>query len=169
MTPAALFRDFSARKLRQQAQRIAVCLGQLDEHQIWQRPNENSNAIGNLVLHLCGNVRQWIVAGIGAAPDTRQRDAEFTARHGLSPSALANQLHATIEAACTVIENLPEARLEEPLSVQGYHVTVLEAVYHVVEHFSGHTGQIIQATKALTGQPLDFYAHLSGQHTERTP
>jgi uncharacterized damage-inducible protein DinB len=83
---------------------------------------------------------------------------------------LIAQLRDTVEAACQVISSLAAARLEDKITVQGYHQTVLEAVYHVVEHFAGHTGQIIFATKALQGEDLGFYRHLSQpQHGEATP
>jgi uncharacterized damage-inducible protein DinB len=158
-----LFLDCSVSQLRKYTERIAVCLGKLDEEQIWMRGGERENAAGNLVLHLCGNVRQWIVSGVGAQPDTRDRDAEFAARSGLAPGDLAAKLRATVEEACSVIERMTPERLAERIVVQGYGVTVLEAIYHVVEHFSHHTGQIIFLTKALTGEDLGFYRHLSGR------
>jgi uncharacterized damage-inducible protein DinB len=166
METAAVFVDFSGRKLVQQASRIVICLKELSDEQIWTRANENSNAIGNLVLHLCGNVRQWLMAGVGGAVDVRRRDDEFGA---VSGGELGPVLMATVDEACAVLRSVTEARLAERVTVQGYHVTVLEAVYHVVEHFSGHTGQIIQMTKAMTRRPLNFYAHLGGSHTEATP
>jgi uncharacterized damage-inducible protein DinB len=150
-----LFLEYSARKLRQATGRIEDCLGRLSEVDIWSRATDNENAVGNLVLHLSGNVRQWIVAGVGARPDTRQRDAEFAARGGLVASGLAALLRGIVEEAAAIIEALAPERLCEPLMVQSYNVTVLEAIYHVVEHFSGHTGQIIYATKLLTGKTWD--------------
>jgi uncharacterized damage-inducible protein DinB len=166
-----LFLDYSARKLRQAAGRIEDCLGRLNEEQIWARATDNENAVGNLVLHLSGNIRQWIVAGVGGRPDVRQRDAEFAARGGLEASGLAALLRGIVEEAAAVIEALAPERLSEPLMVQSYNVTMLEAIYHVVEHFSGHTGQIIYATKLLTGEDLGYYGHLktTATHTETTP
>lgn len=166
MTTSAIFLDFSRRKLRQQAERVGICVAELSEEQVWMRANESSNAVGNLVLHLCGNVRQWIVAGVGGGEDVRDRAAEFAATRGAELNA---QLAATVEEACAVLVALDEARLLERVRIQGYDVTVLEAVYHVVEHFSGHAGQIIQMTKALTNRPLTFYVHLASQHAQRTP
>lgn len=164
MSIAALFAGYSARKLEQQAARIEECLSRLGEAEIWWRPGDASNAIGNLVLHLEGNVRQWIIAGVGGAPDIRQRDAEFAAQGG----TLGSRLSQTVAEAIAVIR--AESDFERRISVQGYDVSVLEAVYHVVEHFSGHTGQIILVTKALTNAPTDFYAFLAGpNHGERTP
>jgi uncharacterized damage-inducible protein DinB len=156
------FVEYSVTKLEQLAQRIATCLGMLDEERIWARGNANENAIGNLVLHLCGNVRQWIVAGVGGAADTRQRDAEFAALGGVAPADLAAKLHATVAEAAQVIRALPADRLAERMVVQVYDVSNLEAIYHVVEHFSMHTGQVLFATKMLTGEDLGFYRHLQG-------
>jgi len=157
-----LFLDCSIRRLQEMAPRIEVCLGKLTEEQVWARGGENENAIGNLVLHLCGNMRQWIVAGVGGKADTRDRDGEFAARGGASIPALGARLRETVDEATAAIAAFSPERLAEPLVVQGYSVSVLEAIYHVVEHFSMHAGQILFATKMLTGDDLGFYRHLSG-------
>ena len=166
-----LFLECSVRRLKEMTARIEVCLGKLTPEQVWARGGENENAIGNLVLHLCGNMRQWIVSGVGGRPDTRDRDGEFAARDGASALELSARLRETVDEAVAVIAGLTPERLAAPLLVQGYRVSVLEAVYHVVEHFSMHTGQILFATKMLTGTDLGFYRHLSGgrPHTEKTP
>jgi hypothetical protein len=166
-----LFLDYSARKLRQLNGRIEDCLGRLSPEQIWARGAENENAIGNLVLHLRGNVRQWIVGAVGGQPDIRQRDAEFAARGGVPASGLAGSLRAIVDEAAGVIGTLAPERLAEPLTVQGYHVTVLEAIYSAVEHFSGHTGQIIYATKLVTGEDLGYHRYLNttAGHVGQTP
>jgi uncharacterized damage-inducible protein DinB len=156
-----IFVDFSADKLKQLSSRIEDCLGKLTDAQIWMRGSENENAVGNLVLHLCGNLSQWIVCGVGGAADTRNRDAEFAARGHQSREALIQLLFPTVEAAVAVLRSLNADRLAEITTVQGYRLTVLEAVYHVVEHFAGHTGQIIFATKLLTQGDLGYYRHLS--------
>lgn len=167
-----LFLDCSTRRLRQNTGRIRQCLDRLDEEQVWRRGSDNANAIGNLMLHLAGNVRQWIVCAIGGAPDTRVRDAEFAAAGGWSRQELAARLEAAVEEACGVVEGLDEGRLQVRHTIQGYESTELEAIYHVVEHFAMHTGQILFATKALTGEDLGFYRHLApgaGGHREQTP
>lgn len=164
------FLKFSADKLEQLTGRIEDCLGRLTYDQIWLRNNENANSVGNLVLHLCGNVRQWIGYGVGGQPDLRDRDSEFAARGGVQPDELSQRLQATISDAAGIIRNLAPERLHETGTIQKYEVTVLEAILHVVEHFSQHTGQIMFATKLLTGQDLGYYKHL-GQpvHFETTP
>jgi len=165
------FLTFSAGKLREQSGKIASCLGKLTDEQVWARGSDHQNAIGNLVLHLCGNVRQWIVSSVGGAADVRQRDAEFAARSGAPVPELAERLRSTVEEAAVVLNRVTTERLEQPLVIQGYQVSGLLAIYHVVEHFSGHTGQIIFATKMLTGSDLGFYRHLSGTaaHSEKAP
>jgi uncharacterized damage-inducible protein DinB len=165
------FLSYSADKLRQQAGRIESCLGTLTEDQAWARGSDNENAIGNLVLHLCGNVRQWIVAGIGGVPDIRQRDQEFAARGAVGISELVDRLRTTVAQAVAVLDQVTAGRLMDPIVVQNYSGTVLAAIYHVVEHFSGHTGQIIFATKMLTGTDLAFHHHLrtTAPHGEKTP
>jgi uncharacterized damage-inducible protein DinB len=157
-----LFLECSSSRLKELAPRIETCLGMLAPEQVWARGGENENAIGNLVLHLCGNMRQWIISGVGGKTDTRDRDGEFAARGGASIAELGARLRETVDEATAVIALLAPDRLAEPLVVQGYSVSVLEAIYHVVEHFSMHTGQILFATKMLTGGDLGFYRHLSG-------
>ena len=168
---APLFLDFSARKLRQLASRIETCLDDLNEEQVWTRGGENENAIGNLALHLCGNVRQWIVAGVGGRPDVRERDAEFAARGGLDIRELSQRLRTTVADAVAVLGAVTPERLAERVVIQGYDVSVLEAIFSAVEHFSMHTGQIVFATKMLTGADLGFYRHLrtAPAHEEKTP
>jgi len=166
-----LFLECSVRRLKELVPRIETCLGKLTAEQVWVRGGENENSVGNLVLHLCGNVRQWIVGGAGGQPDTRDRDGEFAARGGASIPELGARLRETVDEATAVIAALAPERLAEPFVVQGYRVSVLEAVYHVVDHFSLHTGQILFATKMLTGADLGFYRHLAGNrpYAEKTP
>ncbi len=166
-----IFLDYSARKLEQLSGRIVTCLGRLNQDQVWRRGAETENAVANIVLHLCGNLRQWIGFGVDGRPDVRERDREFAARKGAGPAALAALLEDGAADSCLVLRRLPEGRLLENVTVQGYTVTVLEAVYHVVEHFSYHAGQVVFATKNMTGEDPGFYRHLSqpGRHHERTP
>jgi uncharacterized damage-inducible protein DinB len=137
---------------------------------VWARGSANENAIGNLVLHLCGNVRQWIVSGVGGQPDVRRRDAEFSAAGGAAIPELLDRLRRAVDEALATLDSVTQARLGERVAIQNYDVTVLEAIYHVVDHFSMHTGQIIFATKMLTGADLGFYRHLSqAAHGHKTP
>jgi uncharacterized damage-inducible protein DinB len=165
------FLNVSSDKLRQLAGRIETCLGKLTAEQVWARGSQTENAVGNLVLHLCGNVRQWIIAGVGGAADVRQRDEEFAARGGVPVGELAERLRAVVAEATAVLSHVTAERLAERIVVQNYETTVLGAIYHVVEHFSGHTGQIVFATKMLSGADLGFYRHLrtAAPHGEKTP
>ncbi len=158
-----LFLETSIKQLGQHESQIETCLGILNEDQVWARGGSNENAIGNLVLHLCGNVSQWIVSGVGVRPDHRDRDAEFAAGGGIAIEQLKASLKAAVNEAAAVLGQVTAARLSDRLVIQGYDVSVLEAIYHVVEHFSMHTGQIIFATKMLTGGDLGFYRHLNAQ------
>jgi uncharacterized damage-inducible protein DinB len=170
MTIETDFLNCSTEKLTELCGRIETCLGKLTPEQIWMRGGENQNAVGNLVLHLNGNVRQWILSGVGGAPDARVRDEEFAARGGLDAQALGSRLREAVEGAAGIMRSLPHARLTERTTIQGYDVTVLKAILHVVEHFSGHTAQIIFITKMLTGEDLGFYSYLSKpqSHSGRT-
>jgi hypothetical protein len=162
MTIETEFLTFSAEKLTQLMGRIDSCVQKLTPEQIWMRADANQNAVGNLLLHLNGNVRQWILHGVGGQPDLRDRDAEFAAKDGAGAAELLASLRATVEEAAVLFRALPAGRLMESVRTQGYDCTVLAAIYHVVEHFAGHTFQIIYATKLCTGEDLGFYAHLSG-------
>jgi uncharacterized damage-inducible protein DinB len=163
------FLSFSSLKLRQLASRIETCLASLDEAQVWLRSGEHANSIGNLLLHLSGNVRQWILHGVGGAPDQRHRDEEFAARGSISKALAWRELDATLEEALDVIDSLPPARLTQTIRPQNYQVTVLEAIYHVVEHFAQHTGQIIFLTKQIAEKDMAFYPHLSGTRQPPPP
>jgi uncharacterized damage-inducible protein DinB len=136
---------------------LRACLARLSEAEVWWRPNEKSNSIGNLILHLCGNIRQWIIHGVGGAADRRDRPAEFAAREFFSKAELLAKLESTLAEVDAVLANLPVEKLTEPRVIQGFDVTVLRAIFHVVEHFSYHTGQIIYITKMRTGEDLKFW------------
>jgi len=114
----------------------------------------NENAVGNLILHLCGNARQWIISGLGGQPDTRERDQEFAAEGGLTREALIEKLRSTIAEATAVIESLTTEQLIRSYEIQNRTATGTDAVINVLEHFAQHTGQIIYATKNLTGEEL---------------
>src|SRR5438094_2547646 len=127
--------------------KIERCLELLTDEQIWWRANPQSNSIGNLILHLSGNVRQWIVSGLGGAADSRDRDSEFAQRNVISRDALTATLRKTLADADTTLVNFESDKLLDRNNIQGSEVSALEAILHVVEHFSMHTGQIILMTK----------------------
>ena len=137
--------------------KIERCLEKLTDEQIWWRANEESNSIGNLVLHLCGNARQWIISGIGSQPDHRVRDAEFAQRELIPRDELLALLHSTLHEVDHVLHTFDPSTILQSRKIQGNDVDILEAIFHVVEHFSMHTGQIIMLTKMLTASDLRFY------------
>jgi len=136
--------------------RIERCLAMLSAEQIWWRPNESSNSAGNLALHLAGNVRQWIVAGLGGAADARQRDLEFSERGPVPRAKLVRTLRSAVLDACKVIRRLTAEDLAAGYQIQKLPVTGLNALLHVVEHFAFHSGQIIFITKQIQSRDLRF-------------
>lgn len=161
-TTAALFLDFSRRKLLEQYwPRLRSCVESLSDEQAWWRPNDSSNSVGNLILHLNGNVRQWLIASFNHQADKRDRPVEFNERKQIPASALLDQLGATMQEASDVLSRIAEADLVARFEIQGYNVTGLEAVYQVVEHFGLHYGQIAYITKMLRDEDLGFYKELN--------
>ena len=130
---------------------------------LWWRPNEQSNSVGNLLLHLEGNVRQWIVGGVGGAQDTRNRAGEFAATDGASKEELLAHLEKALAQADAVLAGLSPDRLGERLEIQARNITVLDAVYQVVQHFALHLGQIILVAKAEVPGAVKFYEDAGGK------
>ena len=158
--PGPVFAEECTRYLREtylpRLERAARTLPAAD---LWWRPHDECTSVGNLLLHLEGNLRQWIVSGLGGSPDRRERAAEFAARDGTDVDTLLARLRATVGEACEVINALPAAGWASRVSIQGLETTVLGAVLHVVEHFSWHTGQVtwIAKLRAGKGRQLAFY------------
>jgi hypothetical protein len=150
------FTAAAANTLTQYGERIDICLGKLTPEQIWARGSENENAIGNIVLHLCGNLRQYTRHAVRGEPDIRERDEEFNAVDGAD---LRERLHSVVADACEIIRGVSDARLMERTVVQGREMTVLEAIFKTTEHFSMHAGQILFATKLMTHEALGFFTH----------
>jgi uncharacterized damage-inducible protein DinB len=151
-----LFLSASSAKLEQMTGFVTQCVARLSDEQVWARGGEHENAIGNLILHLCGNMRQWIMHGVGGAPDVRVRDEEFSAADGLNARELTRLFEETIAEARGVIDSLPPEKLVERITPQGRDVSKLEAIYQVVGHVQQHAGQIIVLTKQLCGTDLDL-------------
>ncbi len=143
--------------LRWNLERITVCLGELTEQEVWQRPNGSSNSVGNQLLHLSGNIRQWIHNGIGQLPDVRERDTEFAATNGPTGQELLAELAEVIGTAVAIIEQQEASSLHPERPVQAYVHDGNYIILHVVEHFSYHTGQIIFWTKLLRDRDLHLY------------
>lgn len=150
--------EFRRRMHGEYVSRIARCVEMLGEANVWRRPAQNCNSVGNLLLHLCGNVTQWILVPFTGRADERNRPAEFAATEGATGQDLVARLRTTIEAACAAVDGLDvDELLRERTIQQRYRETGLSAVLHVMEHMSGHAGQIYAWTKQVTGKDLAFY------------
>lgn len=143
--------------------KIERCLERLTDEQIWWRSNSESNSIGNLLLHLSGNARQWIVCGLGGELDARVRQSEFDERRPIARDELLALLRYTVKAVDDTLAFFEPHRLLDRFKIQGTEASGLAAIFHVTEHFSMHTGQIILLTKALAGTDLVFYDFSSGK------
>src|SRR5215471_4571271 len=153
---AAAVRTEAATELTEAHDRIKHCLSQLSEGQVWWRSNHALNSIGNLILHLCGNVRQWIIAGVGGAADDRDRPAEFAERGPIPKDELLRALDAVVAEAKEVLGRLTASQLVEPRRVQGFTVTGLGALFSSIPHFRGHTQEIIHMTRLQLGDAYRF-------------
>ncbi len=143
--------------------KIERCLEKLTDEQIWWRSNPETNSVGNLLLHISGNARQWIVCGLGDETDKRVREAEFRERRIITRDELLYLLRATVVDVDNILRGFEPARLLDRYPIQGNEVTALAAIFHVTEHFSMHTGQIILLTKMLANIDLDFYNFSTGK------
>jgi hypothetical protein len=162
ITTTECFLDFSRTKLMEQYwPRLRRAVEPLSEEHVWWRPNSASNSIGNLILHLNGNVGQWIVASFNRLEDARNRPAEFDATGERSPAELLSILSETMDKVASVLARLTREDLLASYAIQGYTVTGLAAVYQVVEHFGMHYGQILYISKMLEGRDLGFYSELN--------
>ena len=143
--------------------KLKHCLEDLPEQDLWWRPNEQSNSVGNLILHLCGNMSQWILNSMGERQFGRDRDAEFAERGPVPKAELISRIDSTVREVADVLERLPETGLLERFPVQVYSTSRLQAIYHVVEHFSYHLGQILYIYKLRTSKDPGFYRNLSSR------
>ncbi|MEI7627752.1 MAG: DUF1572 family protein [Bacteroidota bacterium] len=160
MNISADFKEQSIYRIKESHKRIIACLDMLDESQIWLKPNTALNSMGNLVLHLCGNITQYIISTLGGAPDHRNRDSEFAAVGGKTKAELKSSFNNVIEQSIQCINNADDADLSTIKKVQVYDLTGVGIIIHVTEHLSYHTGQIAFLTKLLLEKDLGFYAGL---------
>jgi hypothetical protein len=150
------FIDESRKTLANALMRIEHCVRQLDETNVWWRPHESMNAVGNLILHLCGNLGQWIVAGVGGEPFERDRPAEFAHREPIGKDELMRRLRARVDEVDRIFAAQDERSLLERRRIQGYDATVLTAMYHVVAHLEGHAQEVIYITRMRLGERYRF-------------
>ena len=140
--------------------RLRACVTSLSEGQLWWRPNESSNSIGNLLLHLDGNLRQWIIATFNRVEANRNRPHEFGERGPVPAAGLIARLASTVEEVGALLVRLTPADLSSSFQIQGYRVSGLHAIYHSIEHFAMHYGQVAYITKLLQNRDLGFFRHL---------
>jgi hypothetical protein len=146
----------AAKELSSALDRIKHCLGQLSDEQVWWRSQPGLNSIGNLILHLCGNLRQWIVAGLGKASDIRDRPAEFAERGPIPKDELVRKLEAVVRECKEVLRRQSAQQLLEVRCIQGFNVTGLAAIFDSVPHFRGHTQEIVYMTRLQLGDAYQF-------------
>ena len=142
--------------LNQAMLKIDHCLNQLNDEQIWWRPNDSMNSIGNLLLHMGGNLRQWAIASIGNQPAARDRQSEFEQREIIPATELIQQTSQTVLQTGALLKQLSPSAWLEPRTIQGFDVTVAEAIIHTTTHFVGHTHQIILLTRMQLGTEYEF-------------
>jgi hypothetical protein len=145
------------KRLDECAAKITHCVNQLSDEQIWWRPTPSLNSIGNLILHLCGNLQQWIVSGIGGVADTRHRPAEFAERGPIPKSVLLEKLTQVVSATKEILERSTPAELAQERTIQGYAIIGWSAIFNSVPHFNGHTQEIISFTRMQLGDAYKFY------------
>jgi uncharacterized damage-inducible protein DinB len=133
---------------------IKTCMERLSDEDVWWRPNEESNSVGNLLLHISGSLRHWIVSGIGGAVDHRVRQEEFDERSRIPKAQLLSNLSATLQEVNEVLTQIDPSQLQRKSQLYGTEVTWMFVIYHMVEHFSMHAGQILMITKLRTGKDL---------------
>jgi len=146
-----------SRRLEESVFRLRVCLELLTPEEIWKKPNEHSNSVGNIVLHLCGNVRQWVLSGLGGLSDNREREKEFSQQEPISSEALMVKVHEVMNEVESLLKIVDEEKLLASYRVQGFRETGIAILLHVVEHFSYHVGQITYYTKLTKDIDTNYY------------
>jgi hypothetical protein len=148
--------DEAREQLRKATGIVRHCLSQLTDEQISWRPHETMNSVGNLVIHLCGNVRQWIISGVGGEPDVRDRPTEFSERGPFHRNDLLDRLGEVVQQADAVLSAIAVSQLLEHRRIQGFDATGLSAIFDSVAHFKGHTQEIVHLTRMQLGDGYRF-------------
>lgn len=154
---AEVFRGEAIYRMEESVRMIRICLSTLDDTDFWYRPNGASNAVGQLLLHLSGNIRQYLLSGLGGRPDTRERQREFDFPAPEDRQQTEDRFFGVVMEAIALIRRVPEADLLQKRRVQGFELSGLGMVLHAVEHLSYHTGQIAYLTKMRKDRDLGFY------------
>lgn len=151
------FKENCLFRMDESVRMLAICMEKVPDSMFWHREQSVLNSVGNLLLHLSGNIRQYIISGLGGAPDNRERDAEFEIAQQPGRAEVWTGFQKTVEEAQAVIREAHAADLLQKRSVQGFSFSGMGLAIHAVEHLSYHTGQIAYMAKAGTGQQLGFY------------
>lgn len=159
-TKQLLVKEFENRVFNESYERIYTCLSMIEEKDLWRSPGSNIPAIGNLILHLCGNARQWVLSGLGDKPDNRDRKQEFILHKKIKKSELVFLLENLKVNLRQTLEDLDSKSIEKIYCIQGFEVTGFSVLIHVLEHFSYHTGQITTLTKWLTNKETGYYGDI---------
>lgn len=142
--------------------KLHAAVAALPADRVWWRPNAESNSAGNLLVHLAGNLQQWIVEGVGGVPFERHRSREFAMRDGADAATLVEALDRVLDDVDRVLAAVDPGRLTEPRRIQGRDLTIFDAIYHVVEHFAYHLGQIVWIAKVHAPGAIQFYEDAGG-------
>jgi uncharacterized damage-inducible protein DinB len=159
-TKQLLLKEFDTRVFEESYGRIYKCLTMIEERDLWRTPTTNIPAIGNLILHISGNARQWILSGLGGKPDNRDRDQEFVVQSNIKKSELIFLMQTLRMSLRTTLEEIESSEITRIHTIQGFNVTGFSVIIHVIEHISYHTGQITTLTKWLTQKNTDFYGDI---------
>ena len=151
------FKKNAIYRIGENVRMIRIALSKIEEKEIWKRQNQALNPLGNQLLHICGNMTQYVLSGLGRERDNRERDIEFSTEDGYTSDDLLQQLLGTTQRASAVINEASEADLLLVYKVQGFEFSGIGLVLHAVEHFSYHTGQIAIQVKLAIDKPLGFY------------
>lgn len=151
------FKDNAIFRLEENVRMISIALSKVVEEELWTKQNQSLNTLGNQLLHICGNMTQYIVSGLGGNPDERNREEEFSTEDGFTKDELLQRLLLTVQTTTTIIDDATPENLLKKRKVQGFDLSGIGIVLHAVEHFSYHTGQIAMQVKLVIDQPLKFY------------
>ncbi|WP_299149400.1 DinB family protein [uncultured Dokdonia sp.] len=151
------FKDNAIFRLEENVRMISIALSKVVEEELWTKQNQSLNTLGNQLLHICGNMTQYIVSGLGGNPDERNREEEFSTEDGFTKDELLQRLLLTVQTSTTIIDDATPENLLKKRNVQGFELSGTGIILHVVEHFSYHTGQIAMQVKLVIDQPLKFY------------
>ena len=153
---AAIVVEATRHRVSEEAETIRHCTGQLTEEQMWQRPFDAGNTVANLILHLCGNLRQWIISGIGGASDVRDRPSEFSETGPIPKAELLAEFDQTIAEVDAVLADLTAEQLVAVRRIQGFETSVTGAIFDSVPHLKGHSQEIIHMTRSMCGDAYKY-------------